>query len=74
MQACRKGGNIQGPGGGGQLHISLPRMCGLKLERNGSFLGMEGGIWSTSTWVYCVEGLHLYGSVSRELTPIWLCF
>ena len=64
------------------IHLST-RMFGLKLEGNGSFLGMEGGKRSTSIWLFervypCMgvflEGLPLYGCVFRGFTPVWVCF
>ena len=38
-------------GGGGDSTPSYPRMCGLKLEGNGSFLSLEGGKRCPPIWV-----------------------
>ena len=37
---------------GRRLYTSFPRMCGLKLEENVSYLGMEVGKQCPPIWVY----------------------
>ena len=52
---------------GGATRQRLTQTCGLKSEGNRYFLeSLYMGVF--------LEGLHLYGCVSTELTPIWVCY
>ena len=47
QEKCRGRDDAQG----GDSTPSYPRMCGLKLEGNGSLFSLEGGKWCPSIWV-----------------------
>ena len=51
-------------GGGGRLHLTLPRMCGLKLEGNGYFVSPKWRDWRTLIWVSFSSSMTIL-----ELTP-----